>query len=216
MNITKGYLAEQVMIQHSGGQVSPDYPYDERFIIQNIEDVINELAYNDIIKGMTKYVTPKTSAYIVPFQSIAIQTETATDREYFTLPARPLNLPDNRGIFSVSPMKDLANQFIICSSNTVSAYKNSPANYLQGGVGVYPEGNKMYFKRKVLDSGITEVFVRLIIGTAADIDRNAVLNIPPETQKTIIEQVMARLVGMDGQRDDIQNTKRASQISING
>lgn len=185
---------------------------DERDVILLIDQFVNEKAQEDYFANLKlcKDKSPNPSNLTV-FKNVEVKYDADTDRTYCDLPAAYIQLPDDKGLYSISPMKDMINQFIAIRSNALWAYGNSQASGLQNNIGFYPEENKAIFDRDIIALGYTEVLIREFISSSANIADDAPYPVSPEDEKYIVTEVFKLLVGVNSLPNDKVNDNRKSE-----
>lgn len=103
---------------------------------------------------------------------------------YLDLPAKPLYLPKNAGIYSVISSKDRTFDIIPVPPTFSIMYKGSQALHLDGNMGYYQEGNRIY----IIGSNITEYskIDLLLIAQSEDIGSDEYFPFPADMENEII------------------------------
>lgn len=103
---------------------------------------------------------------------------------YLDLPAKPLYLPKNAGIYSVISSKDRSFDIIPVPPTFNTMYKGSQALQLDGNMGYYQEGNRIY----IIGSNITEdsKINLLLIAQSEDIGSDEYFPFPADMENEII------------------------------
>jgi hypothetical protein len=85
-------------------------------------------------------------SYVKAYNNVTVQYDTDRNEYYCLMPAEIISLPENRGIRSISPMKDQSTKFWYSDNNTADIYKELEVNKIINKVSYYVEGNKVYFR----------------------------------------------------------------------
>lgn len=108
------------------------------------------------------------------------------------LPAYPLSLPKNMGVWEVSDMNNPDIAFIPLDSGVWSIMRSiNPINVLQGQIGYEVVGRQIIYTQNLLMAApaITKVRVKLLIVDLANLDNFQTLPIPPDMESGVIMQV---------------------------
>ena len=107
---------------------------------------------------------------------------------YLELPAKPLYLPKNAGIYQVTSSEDPSNPIIPVRPTFNVMYRNSLAKELGGQNGYYQIGNRIY----ITTNNVTEdtKIDLLLIAQSEDIDDNAYFPFPADMENQIIKMAI--------------------------
>ncbi len=210
--ITKLSISEQVLRMLSSFDRSRAEQVDQREVILLIDQLANAKAKEGYFQNF-KLATDKSVAptNITTFKNVPVLLDSDTDRAYCELPTGNIQLPDDRGLVSVSPMKDLSNQFIIIRTNAIWAYNSHQAGGLQNNVGCYQEGSRVYFDQNILEQEISNVLIREFVISSESISDTAPYPVNPEEQDAIITAVFQKLAGINAIPNDKVNDNRKSE-----
>ena len=123
----------------------------------------------------------------------AVTAETGNNRSFITLPAIPLTLPMDMGIWSIAAATGAMNPYIPIPSQDVLVFQGANLSYLEGKTGYYVQGKRVYFTKNITltaNGTVTSVVVNLLVSDFSQIGDNDVLPISPEVESTIIEDVL--------------------------
>lgn len=215
MATTKLSLSEQIMRMLSSFDRSRAEQVDQREVIILIDQFVNEKASSDYFATLkiSKDKSPNASD-VTTFFNVEVKFETDTDRTYCDLPSTYIKLPDDRGIYSVCPMKDMADQFIAIRPNSIWAYGSSHASFLSGSKGYYPEGgNKIYFDQNLLQltPPISKLMIKEFIASSSSISNTAPYPISLEEEKYVVLEVFKLLAGVNMMPHDKVNDNRKAE-----
>jgi hypothetical protein len=191
---TKNILSEQIQRLYA------------RFIDkENLSDVIdtreiNLLMNQSINKVLKLQVADSFKAGMVDVPkcnlleyTCAVTADAGNNRSYITLPAIPLTLPMDMGIWSIAAATGAMTPYIPIPSQDVLVFQGANLSYLEGKTGYYVQGKKVYFTKNitlVANGTVTSVVVNLLVSDFSQIGDNDVLPISPEVESTIIEDVL--------------------------
>ena len=198
MATTKAIISEQIQRIYS------------RFIDKgNESDVIDvreiKLLVNQSINKVLKLQVSesfKAGEYDVPKCNLleytcAVTSQPSNSRAYITLPATPISLPMDMGIWSISAANSALNPYLPIPSQDVLVFgtiaNGTNLSYLEGQVGYYLQGTRVYFTKDittVANGSITSVTVNLLVMDFNKITDNEMLPISPDVESAIIDDVL--------------------------
>jgi len=191
---TKNILSEQIQRIYS------------RFIDkENLSDVIDTREINLIMnqsinKVLKLQVADSFKAGLVDVPkcnlleyTCAVTAEAGNNRSYITLPAIPLTLPMDMGIWSIAAATGAMTPYIPIPAQDVLVFQGANLSYLEGKIGYYLQGKKVYFTKNITlaaNGTVTSVVVNLLVMDFSQIGDNDVLPISPEVESAIIDDVL--------------------------
>ena len=191
---TKNILSEQIQRLYA------------RFIDkENLSDVIdtreiNLLMNQSINKVLKLQVADSFKAGMIDVPrcnlleyTCAVTAETGNNRSFITLPAIPLTLPMDMGIWSIAAATGAMTPYIPIPAQDVLVFQGANLSYLEGKTGYYVQGKRVYFTKNITltaNGTVTSVIVNLLVSDFSQIGDNDVLPISPEVESTIIEDVL--------------------------
>jgi hypothetical protein len=194
----KTQLAEQILIILEGKPTG-----DAKYTLKQIELLVEEqIALQMKINLFSNYkvgepINP--GQYITTFEDVVVRNNASRNRDYIDLPARFIDLPGGKGVWSIGPMDYASSRFIplpLGASNFTS-YQN--ALFLQGEVGCEVEGLKAYFTENIIADDPT-VLVQLVTPDVLD------LNITRDMEMAAINGVV-QLLSVEAPSDKVNDNK---------
>ncbi len=187
---TKRIIAHEVIRLLSGGDPSNNSQLDDRDVMLKVSHVLNtRIKANFYENYKVEGTTAVDGQYVFAISNVQVTHDAARDEYYSTLPDIYVSLPKGRGIRQVSSMKDQCIVFIIRETGTKGIYNSLQAGGLEGNIGVYPEGNKIFYDKKIKKIGITSVLVK-IVGSPDSITADSILPMDGSEITSIIQDVM--------------------------
>ncbi len=188
---TLARIAEQIERRISGGDFQTTHPIDKREIILLIRQTTNFFIRQNLFENIKVGENSINGQYLSTFKNVEVKKDTDTDLTFSTLPAKYLELPHDKGLFQISPMKNQFDDvFIPIRAGAAGLFNNSPAGKLEKRIGFWPEGDRVYYKQDLLKKKIDKVLIKLVIDSPEDIDINDPYPIPPDLEIRIVEHVM--------------------------
>jgi hypothetical protein len=123
----------------------------------------------------------------------AVTSDSANSRAYFTLPAIPLTLPMDMGIWSVAATGAALTPYIPIPAQDALVFQGANVSALEQQVGYYLQGKKVYFTKDITlsaNGSITSVIVNLLVMDFSQLNDNDLLPISPEVETMVIEDVL--------------------------
>jgi hypothetical protein len=177
-------LAEQILIILEG-KLSGDNKHTINEIILFVEQ---QLAYQMKVNLFSNYKLGEPmnpGQYIATFEDCPVKNNSARNRNYIDLPARYVDLPKNRGVWSIGPMGNDYEKYIPVPLGAANFTTTHDAPFLQGNVGYEIEGLKAYL------IGEPSSFLHLVqLVTPSDVD----LNITADIDMLVIQDVLKLLM----------------------
>lgn len=198
MATTKNKIAEQIERIYSRfiDKNNPSDVLDRREVVLLVEQAINSLLKVQVSE------TFKIGLYEVPLCNLIEYTATVTSdssnsRAYINLPAIPLNLPMNMGVWSIAASGSAIEPYIPIPSQDVLVFgtiaSGTNLSYLEGQVGYYQQGKKVYFTKDittVANGSITSVVVNLLVTDFSQLSGTDLLPISPEIESLVMQSVL--------------------------
>jgi hypothetical protein len=162
---------------------------------QSINKVLKIQVADSFKAGM--YDVPKCN--LIQY-TCAVTSEPSNSRAFINLPVIPLTLPMDMGIWSIAASAAALTPYIPIPAQDVLVFgtiaNGTNLSYLEGQVGYYVQGKKIYFTKDITTVGngsITSVVVNLLVMDFSQIGDNELLPISPEVESTIIEDVLTTI-----------------------
>jgi len=197
---TKAKIAEQVQRILEGGDVTRDDNRDIRELMLSVGQVRDNLVYRSLMQQFSADEWEIGSDYLASY------TVTVTD-EVATLPVTPLELMDNRGIYSVVYTNDPTLSVIPVNNTFQPLYRNLEASHLEGRIG-YKILGKTLTLINTTTGGVPESLDVLMIPSGIDIDEDEDFPVPPEMVDMIIKEVVN--LYQPRPHDDVNNLTQES------
>lgn len=198
MATTKNKIAEQIQRIYARfiDKDNPSDVIDKREVIVLIEQAINSLLQVQVSESFN------VGLYEVPLCNLIQYTASVTadapnSRAYIQLPAIPLNLPMNMGIWSIAASGSAVTPYIPIPSQDVLVFgtitSGTNLSYLEGQVGYYQQGTRVYFTKDittVANGSVTSVVVNLFVTDFSQLTGTELLPISPEIESLVIASVL--------------------------
>ncbi len=143
----------------------------------------------------------------------AVTSESGNNRSYITLPAIPLTLPMDMGIWSIAASNAALTPYIPIPAQDIIVFQGTNVSALEQQIGYYVQGKKVYFTKDITlsaNGSITSVIVNLLVSDFNQIGDNDLLPISPEVESLVIEDVLNAISGGKVAQIELQ-TKQSQQ-----
>lgn len=200
MSITINKIAYEVVRLESGGSPSDDSELSLPYVRLLVRQAANKLLVTEIFKNINqddKGVLPLVLA------SYEVSVQGTNPNKFIDLPDFYQNLPFNKGLYGVAPVKDRTRHFIPRLNAAVS--RSLPCADLEPDqYSYFVEGLKVFFDES-MDLG--KVLVKLVVVAPDNIGEDDALPLYPEMQVDIILMVRQILANQPLQDRKLDNNK---------
>ena len=193
--ITKGELAEQVLLFLSKGNTPNDFAISKQELITLVPQVRDYL----IDQAMQKKGVELDEQLLRAFE-VKVRYDKNRDVNYCVIPVPYLSLPNNMGLYSISPMKGDNVSFINVSPKHRSIYSGMDALRASSRIGYYTENTgghlKAIFTKKFnsVTEGCEVVLMKLIEDIRFISDDESIY-VPSGLRFTLITTLVGYLTG---------------------
>jgi len=195
---TKYRIAEQVQRLYARflDKDNPSDVIDIREVIILVRQSLNKVLKLQVAESF------KAGEYDVPKCNLLEYTcsttsDSANSRAFITLPAIPITLPMDMGIWSIAATGAALTPYLPIPSQDVLVFgtvaNGTNVSALEGQVGYYVQGKKVYFTKDITTSGngaISSVIVNLLVADFDAITDTEMLPISPEVESAVIDDVL--------------------------
>jgi hypothetical protein len=192
--MTKKILAEQIQRLYARflDKDNPSDVIDAREILLLINQSINKVLKLQVAESFKAGMVDVPKCNLIEY-TCAVTAETGNNRAYITLPAIPLTLPMDMGIWSIAAATGAMTPYIPIPAQDVLVFQGANLSYLEGKVGYYLQGKKVYFTKNITltaNGTVTSVVVNLLTMDFGQFGDNDMLPISPEVESAIIDDVL--------------------------
>lgn len=192
-------ISEQVRSMLQGGDPpqAPKFEMEEvkRIVVQIINGLIKVQHLTDEMGGGE---TIPDGSVLAEYDNVAVESWKGVSRA--TLPAMPVKLPLNMGIFHVSKTDDIFNGFIPFEPGQIQMIGEEPLiSEILGQIGYEPMGKYIIFNKDITTNddinAITEVYMKLVVKDLSLYGDYEMLPIPASMEGEVIMQTFQILSG---------------------
>jgi hypothetical protein len=210
MATTLGKITEQVQRIINGGEIQADnlITFDE------IKTIVCQIC-NKILKMERFSVNMPEGDFGVPHAAIATYDGVAVTAYKNTaqskLPAFPISLPKNMGVWSIAPVDDPYNLFIPIPSGTFGLMKKIDfESTLLGNIGYEVDGQNVIYVSDIRSAplSITAVTIKLLVTNINNLGDYDILPIPSDMEYDVITQAVQLLTAYQPSDDSLNNNSK--------
>lgn len=199
---TLNTMSEQVLRLLAGGDVPDDFRFEREEIILAIGQTFGEAIAAKLEEKFRKNPRSVTPELLTVYRDQEVLEDSELDLRYTVLPADYQTLPYDKGVWFVGAMRG-QEPFKRIGNGSFSLYSNLEAGNMNGHVGYYIEGNRIYYPTNPPDLDL-KILIKMV-AKPSDIDPDAKLPIPSDMEAYIIREVV-ELFGFGMQQDqDYEN-----------
>jgi len=185
--ISKIELADLIIINLSGGAPNSKGKYDPREFFKYIGMAVSALVNTAVEKNEKPGAD---GGWIKTFEDVEVKWDNKRKVCFFNLPCPIVNLPNDEGLYSITPMEDETTQHVITKKGQFAVYDNLEASNTGADEYVcYLEGDKVVYP----DMPSSKVGCPLLVTVIPDpdgLDDNDPINVPGILVKTLIDLIV--------------------------
>jgi hypothetical protein len=192
--MTKAIIAEQIQRIYARflDKENPGDVIDTREINLIMNQSINKVLKLQVADSFKAGLVDVPKCNLLEY-TCAVTADAGNNRSYITLPAIPLTLPMDMGIWSIAAATGAMTPYIPIPAQDVLVFQGANLSYLEGKIGYYLQGKRVYFTKNITltaNGTVTSVIVNLLVMDFSQIGDNDVLPISPEVESAIIDDVL--------------------------
>lgn len=202
-------LRELIIRRLSGGDPSSDSQLDEREIDMHILQAANAAIKIEYYTNIRAEDVHGVSAQYLYVSVLDVKKDTIRKEEYVDLAVPYIALPNEKGIHEIEPLNGKCKTFIPTKNGSESLFRGTPAGYLEGQTGFYPERNKVFFTKPIICQGTSKVRVKQIVSAGDD------TVFDPGMEESIVKAVLAVMLPQLPQDKIVNNVDENGEIAGN-
>lgn len=192
---TKYILAEQIQRLYARflDKNNPSDVIDIREVKLLVNQSINKVLKLQVAESFKAGMIDVPKCNLMEYSNAGVFQDSANSRAYVTLPAVPLTLPMDMGIWSVTPNSGAMTPYLPIPSQDVLVFQGTNLSYLEGKIGYYLQGKRIYFTKDITltaNGSVSGVKINLLVSDFSQLTDNEMLPISPEVESTIIDDVL--------------------------
>jgi hypothetical protein len=197
MATTKYILGEQIQRIYSRfiDKNNVSDVWDLREIALLVNQSINKILKLQVAESFKAGLVDVPKCNLLEY-TCAVTLDSPSSRAYITLPAIPLTLPMDMGLWSIAASAAPLTPYIPIPAQDALVFQGANVSALEQQVGYYIQGKRVYFTKditQVANGSITSVIVNLLVADFSKLTDNELLPISPEVETMVIEDVLNTL-----------------------
>ena len=194
MATTKYILAEQIQRLYARflDKNNPSDVIDIREVKLLVNQSINKILKLQVAESFKAGMVDVPKCNLIEYNCY-VSSDSANNRAYIGLPAIPLTLPMDMGIWSITPANGAMTPYIPIPAQDVLVFQGVNLSYLEGKVGYYLQNKKVYFTKDITltaNGSVSTVVVNLLVSDLTQVSDTDMLPISPEVESAIIDDVL--------------------------
>ena len=197
MATTKYALAEQVRNRLNAGTTGPNGKFTMQEVILAVHQAFGSAVKSSYFMNKNDGVTEMSGTFVYSFKNQPVLFDNDLQLYYSVLPSSYIDLPNEAGITYVSSMQtgnvnsSQTEPMIRVFNNFPSLSRGLAVAGLQTRRGFYTEGVNIYYIGMTESQAELNVLMKLAVSLEG-IGEDTPINIPPEMQETIINDVFMK------------------------
>ena len=199
MATTKYILSEQIQRIYARF-LDKDNPSDVISIpevILLVSQSINKILKLEVAESFKAGLVDVPKCSLIEYTA-SVVSDSANSRSYIALPVIPLTLPLNMGVWSISALAGAMTPYIPIPAQDVLVFQGANLSYLEGQIGYYIQGKKVYFTKDLTLAGngsISSVLINILASDFSQLSDTDMLPISPEVESAVITEVLNIISG---------------------
>lgn len=199
MATTKVILGEQVQRIYARflDKNNPSDVIDIREVMLLVNQSINKILKLEVAESFKAGLVDVPKCSLIQYTA-SVTADAPNNRSSITLPVIPLTLPLDMGIWSISASNAAMTPYIPIPAQDVLVFQGANLSYLEGQVGYYIQGKKVFFTKDITLAGngsISSVIVNILASDFSQFGDNDMLPISPEVESAVITEVLNIISG---------------------
>ncbi len=199
MSVNKATLGEQIQRIYARFLDKNDISdvIDLREVSLLVSQSINKILKLEVAESFKAGLVDVPKCSLIEYTA-SVVSDSANNRSYIALPIIPLTLPLNMGIWSIASSAAAMTPYIPIPSQDVLVFQGANLSYLEGQIGYYVQGKRVYFTKDITLSAngtITSVVINILASDFSQFTDTDMLPISPEVEYAVITEVLNIISG---------------------
>jgi len=196
---TKSTLSEQVQRIYARflDKNNSSDVIDIREVMLLVNQSINKILKLEVAESFKAGLVDVPKCSLIQYTA-SVTADAPNNRSFITLPVIPLTLPLDMGIWSISASNAAMTPYIPIPSQDVLVFQGANLSYLEGQIGYYVQGKKVFFTKDLTLAGngsISSVIINILASDFSQFADNDMLPISPEVESAVITEVLNIISG---------------------
>jgi hypothetical protein len=176
---------------------NPSDVIDIREVMLLVSQAINKILKLEVAESFKAGLVDIPKCSLIQYTA-SVTADATNNRSFITLPVIPLTLPLDMGIWSISASNAAMTPYIPIPSQDVLVFQGANLSYLEGQIGYYVQGKKVFFTKDITLAGngsISSVIINILASDFSQFADNDMLPISPEVESAVITEVLNIISG---------------------
>ena len=176
---------------------NPSDVIDIREVMLLVSQAINKILKLEVAESFKAGLVDVPKCSLIQYTA-SVTADAPNNRSFITLPVIPLTLPLDMGIWSISASNAAMTPYIPIPSQDVLVFQGANLSYLEGQIGYYVQGKKIFFTKDITLAGngsISSVIINILASDFSQFADNDMLPISPEVESAVITEVLNIISG---------------------
>jgi hypothetical protein len=197
--VTKAILSEQCQRLYARF-LNKDNPSDVISIPEVmllVSQAINKILKLEVAESFKAGLVDIPKCSLIQYTA-SVTADAPNNRSSITLPVIPLTLPLDMGIWNIAASGAAMTPYIPIPSQDVLVFQGANLSYLEGQIGYYVQGKKVFFTKDLTLAGngsISSVIINILASDFSQFADNDMLPISPEVESAVITEVLNIISG---------------------
>jgi hypothetical protein len=197
--VTKAILSEQCQRLYARF-LNKDNPSDVISIPEVmllVSQAINKILKLEVAESFKAGLVDIPKCSLIQYTA-SVTADAPNNRSFITLPVIPLTLPLDMGIWNIAASNAAMTPYIPIPSQDVLVFQGANLSYLEGQIGYYVQGKKVFFTKDLTLAGngsISSVIINILASDFSQFADNDMLPISPEVESAVITEVLNIISG---------------------
>ncbi len=170
---------------------------DIREVMLLVSQAINKILKLEVAESFKAGLVDIPKCSLIQYTA-SVTADAPNNRSFITLPVIPLTLPLDMGIWNIAASNAAMTPYIPIPSQDVLVFQGANLSYLEGQVGYYVQGKKVFFTKDITLAGngsISSVIINILASDFSQFADNDMLPISPEVESSVITEVLNIISG---------------------
>ena len=194
MSTNKAILSEQIQRIYARF-LDKDNPSDVISIpevLLLVSQAINKILKLEVAESFKAGLVDVPKCSLIQYTATVV-SEPSNNRSYIALPVIPLTLPLDMGIWNIAASNAAMTPYIPIPAQDVLVFQGANLSYLEGQVGYYIQGKRVYFTKDITlssNGSISSVILNILASDFSQLTDTDMLPISPEVESAVITEVL--------------------------
>ena len=169
---------------------------DKREMKIYLEQAINELLKAEFMQARRYGEFEIPNCMIITYTGQTVVQDTPNARAYVDLPAIPVHLPKNMGVWSVTKANNPLSAYIPIPMDFLEVMGTTNVSYLEQQIGYYVYGKRIYFNKDITlaaNGSVSSVDLKLLVSDFSNFTDTELLPINADMEAMVVQRTIEKL-----------------------